>query len=256
MHMLETLAKNTRAAIADGTYDISYDLPRSGADLPGIIRESAHPPIIAEIKFSSPSLGSIRAASDPAPIAQSMAGAGAVAISVLTQPYLFGGSPDILAAVRRAVNVPIIMKDIILDEVQIDAAGRTGADYILLIRAIFERGLACDMDRFIAHAHEMGIGVLVEAHTAGEFERSLDTDADLVGINNRNLDTMEIDLGTTGRILDGYTGQRTIVSESGIETARHIADLRRAGAGAFLVGSGIMKASDIGARVRELAGAY
>ena len=116
----------------------------------------------------------------------------------------------------------MLMKDIIVDKIQIDAARKIGADYMLLIQSLFDIGLLGDIDEFIEYGHKNGLKVLVEAHTKSEFENSLRTDADLVGINNRNLDTLQIDINTTKNLLEGYDKTRIIVSESGIETPQDI----------------------------------
>jgi indole-3-glycerol phosphate synthase len=147
------------------------------------------------------------------------------------------------------------MKDIIVDKIQIDAARKIGADYMLLIQSLFDIGLLGDIDEFIEYGHKNGLKVLVEAHTKSEFENSLRTDADLVGINNRNLDTLQIDINTTKNLLEGYDKTRIIVSESGIETPQDIQFLKKCGASAFLIGSSIMKSENIKENVRSLVNA-
>lgn len=253
--MLKKLVGNSRAAIDSGTYDVSYRLESPGRDLLGIIRDSRHAALITEIKFASPSMGRIRTESDPAGIAGRMVRGGAAALSVLTQPHLFGGSPEYFARVRGAVDVPMLMKDIIIDRAQIDAAQNLGADYILLIQSLSGAGYA-DTDGLADYAHRLGLGVLLEVHTKKEFDHALSSGADLVGINNRNLDTLEVDLSVTGDILSGYDGARPIVSESGIRTARDVLRLREYGAAAFLVGSHIMQTDNITGAVRDLVEAY
>lgn len=253
---LERLYKNSQAAIDDGIYDVSVHMPQSDYNLCDIIRTHPHATLITEIKFSSPSMGRIRTPSDPAVIARQMVQGGARAISVLTQPHLFGGSPEYLVRVREAVNVPILMKDIIIDRVQIDAGRLIGADYILLICSLFDQGYMNDIDAMIQYAHDSGLRVLLEAHTREELVCALDTDADLVGINNRNLDTLQVDSDTTCRILDGIQKTCPIVSESGISTPADILRLRACGADAFLVGSSIMQGGSIADDVQRLAGAY
>jgi len=129
--------------------------------------------LITEIKFSSPSLGKIRTLSDPVSIAQAMITGGAKALSVLTQPNLFNGSPDYFMQVRKAVDVPMLMKDIIINKVQIDAAEKMGADYMLLIQSLFDQNYLKEIDEFIEYAHKKGLKVLVEAHSKSEFENAL-----------------------------------------------------------------------------------
>lgn len=251
-NMLEKLASNSQKAISDGTYDIKYKNKKSEMDLLAQIKNSKHAPLITEVKFSSPSLGSIRDISDPVAIAKQMVAGGAVGLSVLTQPYLFNGSPEYFTKVRNNIQIPLLMKDIVVDKVQIDAAEKIGADTILLIQAIFDKKFARDMDDFVSYAHKKNLLVLVESHTKEEFARSALTDADILGINNRNLDTLEIDLGTTKSILEGRKEKRIIISESGIESPKDVQFLRKCGADAFLVGSSIMKSKDIKGLVSEL----
>ncbi len=256
MHVLEKLVNNSQAAIDNGTYEIRESIPPGGTNLVRAIRASRHAAIVAEVKFSSPSLGKIRTRSDPASVAAEMIRGGAVALSVLTQPYLFGGSPQYFMRVRRTVDVPMLMKDIIVDRVQIDAAQRMGADYILLISSMFEYGYLHDVAEYIGYAHKKGLRVLLEVHTANEMRQALKADADLIGINNRDLDTLEVDLATTEGILASVATDRLVLSESGIRAPGDIRRLRAAGAAAFLVGSSIMGSDDISGYVRELVNAY
>ncbi len=255
-NILKRLVENSRTAINDGTYEIDANLEKSNKDLVQIIKNNSHPTLLTEIKFSSPSLGKIRTVANPASIAEQMIAGGSKALSVLTQPNLFHGSPEYFMKVRQAVDVPLLMKDIIIENIQINAAEKMGADYILLIQSLFDKGFLADIDGFIRHAHKKEVGVLLEVHTRQEFANALDTKADLIGINNRDLDTLEIDLKTTETILDGYEKTRPILSESGIDTPEDILYLKKSGADAFLIGSSIMKSNDIQDKVRGLVSAY
>lgn len=250
--MLEKLANNSQKAISDGTYDISYKNSKSEKDLIKQIRGNKHASLITEVKFSSPSLGNIREVSDPVMIAKQMVDGGAVGLSVLTQPYLFNGSPDYFTKIRKSVKVPLLMKDIVVDKSQIDAAEKLGADMVLLIQAIFDKKFAKDIDEFVSYAHKKKLLVLLESHTKKEFSDSAKTKADILGINNRNLDTLEIDLETTKSILKDRDEKRIIISESGVESPKDIQFLKKCGADAFLVGSSIMKSKDIKGLVSEL----
>ncbi len=250
--MLEKLANNSQKAINDKVYEINYKNSNSGKNLIDQIRNNKHASLITEVKFSSPSLGDIREISDPVLIAKQMVEGGAVGLSVLTQPYLFNGSPEYFTKIRKQVQVPLLMKDIVVDKVQIDAAEKLGADVVLLIQAIFDKNFARDIDDFIAYAHKKDLLVLLESHTQKEFTDSAKTQADILGINNRNLDTLEIDLQTTQTILKDKNEKRIIISESGIESPKDIQFLRKCGADAFLVGSSIMKSKDIKGLVEEL----
>lgn len=249
------LVENSRKAISDGTYEISESLQHSPFDLMESVRLNRHASLITEVKFSSPSLGQIRSEVDPLKTAQAMVRGGAIALSVLTQPHMFNGSPKYFVEIRKQLKIPMLMKDIIIDRVQIDAARKMGADYVLLIQSLFDSGVLKEIDEFIGYMHKNGLKVLVEAHTKTEFENALKTDADMIGINNRNLDTLEIDINTTKKILDGYKKDRMIIAESGIESPEDIVFLSKCGADAFLVGSSIMKSQNIEQSVRRLVDA-
>jgi len=251
-NMLEKLAKNSQKAINEKVYEINYKNPKSEKNLIEQIRNNKHASLITEVKFSSPSLGDIRENSDPVLIAKQMVQGGAVGLSVLTQPYLFNGSPKYFTEIRKQVQIPLLMKDIIVDKVQIDAAEKLGADIVLLIQAIFDKNFASDIDEFISYAHKKNLLVLLESHTKKEFTDSVKTQADILGINNRNLDTLEIDLKTTQTILKDRDEKRIIISESGIGSPKDIQFLHKCGADAFLVGSSIMKSKDIKGLVSEL----
>ena len=255
-NILKRLVTNSQIAIDDGTYDIDANLDKSSKDLIQIIKTNPHPTLLTEIKFASPSLGKIRTLTEPASIAKQMIAGGSKALSVLTQPNLFHGSPEYFMKVREAVDVPLLMKDIMIENIQIDAAEKIGADYILLIQSLFDQGFLKEIDEFIEYAHKKELKILLEVHTKQEFVNALKSKADLIGINNRNLDTLEIDLKTTETVLEGYEKSRPILSESGIETSEDIQYLKKCGADAFLVGSSIMKSDNIEEQVRKLVSAY
>ena len=254
-NILEKLVQNSRNAIDDDVYDISESLPKSKINLEEIITKSQHAPLITEVKFSSPALGKIRKISNPVDIALEMVNGGASALSVLTQPYLFDGSPDIFMKIRNVVKIPMLMKDITIDKVQIDAAKKIGADYFLLIQSLFDKKMVHDIEELIDYGHKNGVKVLVEAHTLNEFENACNTNADIIGINNRNLDTLKIDLNTTKEILEKSNHSKIVISESGIETQDNIRFLHKCGADAYLVGSSIMKTDDIQHAVQNLVNA-
>jgi len=251
-NILEKLVNNSRKAIDEGVYDIKESLPNSGIDLGNVIVNSQHAPLITEVKFSSPALGNIRKISDPIEIAVQMVNGGASALSVLTQPYLFDGSPEFFMKVRKVVEIPMLMKDITIDKVQIDAAKKIGADYFLLIQSLFDKKMVLEMDELIDYGHKNGVKVVVEAHTSEEFENACKTNADIVGINNRNLDTLKIDLNTTKNILEKSDSTKIIISESGIESKEDIRFLHKCGARGYLIGTAIMKNENIEQTVRGL----
>ncbi|HYX71847.1 MAG TPA: hypothetical protein VE732_03695, partial [Nitrososphaera sp.] len=164
---LKRLVDNSYKAIDQGAYEIKQSFTHDGISLKKTIRLCAHAPLITEIKFSSPSQGKIRSKSEPAEIAKIMVDSGAIGISVLTQPSLFNGSIEYLATIRRALmRVPVLMKDITVSTIQIDAGKKAGADCVLLIKSIFDHNLAeDDMDKLSEHAKKRGIEVIVEVHT-------------------------------------------------------------------------------------------
>ncbi len=255
-NILKKLVENSKRAIDDGVYEINEQLEKSNYDFIDIINTNSHPTLLTEVKFSSPSLGKIRTISDPLKIAKQMIDGGSRALSVLTQPHLFNGSPEFFMAIRREVKVPMLMKDIVVDKIQIEAGRKIGADFMLLIQSLFDKKFLDDIDEFVEFGHKNGLKVLLEVHTLEEFNNALKTNADLIGINNRNLDTLEIDLTTTEKILKNFDSSRPIISESGIESPDHIKFLKESGASAFLIGSSIMKSQNIEEHVKKLVNAY
>ena len=255
-NILRKLVNNSQMAIDDGTYDIDVNLQKSSKDFVQIIKTNPHATLLTEVKFASPSLGKIRTLTDPASIAKQMIAGGSKALSILTQPHLFHGSPEYFIKVRQSVEIPLLMKDIMIDKIQIDAAKKIGADYILVIQSLFDQGYLKEIDEFIDYGHKQGLDILLEVHTKEEFQNALKTEADIIGINNRNLDTLEIDLKTTERVLEGYEKSRIILSESGINTTEDIQYLKKCGADAFLIGSSIMKSDNIEEQVKKLVNTY
>jgi len=255
-NILKKLVNNSQMAIDDGVYDVDVNLQKSDKDFKQIITSNPHATLLTEVKFSSPSLGKIRTIGDPSNIAKQMIAGGSKALSVLTQPHLFNGSPEYFIKVREAVDVPLLMKDIMIDKIQIDTAKKIGADYMLVIQSLFDQNFLTDIDEFIDYGHKQGLNILLEVHTKEEFQNALKTKADLIGINNRNLDTLEIDLKTTELVLSDYNDSKLILSESGISTSEDIRYLKKCGADAFLIGSSIMKSDNIEEQVRKLVNSY
>lgn len=260
-YSLKVLADNSYRSISEGRYDVEkgYQLSHEPLSIRKSILRCSHAPLITEVKLSSPTEGNLSASLDETNIAsaaQEMADNGAVALSVLTQPHLFSGSIKHLSAIRKCVSVPILMKDIIVSEVQIQSAKKIGADCILLIKSVFDNDLAeGSMEKFSAQARAKGLSTLVEVHSENEFKEVLKESAnyDLIGINNRDLNTFEVDLDVTRRLLMKYDkGKNIIVSESGIKLPNQIVLLKEAGADAFLIGTGIIKSGNISSKVREL----
>jgi len=255
-NILKKLVNNSQMAIDDGVYDVDVNLQKSDKDFKQIITSNPHATLLTEVKFSSPSLGKIRTIGNPSNIAKQMIAGGSKALSVLTQPHLFNGSPEYFIKVREAVDVPLLMKDIMIDKIQIDTAKKIGADYMLVIQSLFDQKFLTDIDEFIDYGHKQGLNILLEVHTKEEFQNALKTKADIIGINNRNLDTLEIDLKTTELVLSDYDDSKLILSESGISTSEDIRYLKKCGANAFLIGSSIMKSDNIEEQVRKLVNSY
>jgi indole-3-glycerol phosphate synthase len=206
--------------------------------------------LIAEVKRASPSAGSIAADADPVAQARAYAAAGAAAVSVLTEHTHFGGSLDDLADVRAVVDVPLLRKDFLIDADQLLAARAAGADAVLLIAAsLDDDGLRA----MIAASRELGMEPLVESHTDEDLERVLATDARIVGVNARDLETLEVDVAAA-RTRIGRIGDRIAVFESGIRTRADVEDAVAAGASAILVGETLMRAGDPAATARALLG--
>ncbi len=209
--------------------------------------------LIAEVKKASPSRGLIRCDFDHVAIAEAYARAGASAVSILTEPGFFLGSPDHLAAVaasRFAHSVPLLRKDFIIDPYQVYGARAYGADAVLLIAAILERDR---LDSLLSLSHDLGMTCLVEAHNKRDLDVALLSEARVIGINNRDLHSFEVDLSTFERLRPCVPADRLVVAESGIHGPADIRRLARAGADAVLVGEALMSADDIDAVTREFA---
>jgi indole-3-glycerol phosphate synthase len=253
MDFLDKLANDAQVTIDSGYYENINPSKRISANFKDAIKNCRTNAIISEIKAASPSAGTIRTNVNPTEIARAMQSGGAVGLSVLTEPKHFNGSLQTLSKARSAVKLPILMKDIILSPLQIEAAAKLGANAVLLIEALFERGYGkMGINEIIEYAHVRGIEVLLETHSEPEFLCAGRTNADLIGINNRNLATLKIDLHTTERILKKNPNhKKTVISESGIQSVSDLQLLRSYGADAFLIGSSIMLTDKIKDKVRE-----
>ena len=209
--------------------------------------------LVAEVKKASPSRGVLRADFEPVPLARQYAEAGASAISVLTDEEHFQGSLDHLRAIRQALRdgPPLLRKDFLFDEYQVYEARASGADALLLIAAILETSLLAEL---AALADSLGMTALVEVHDEAEVERVLQAGAEVIGINNRDLRTFEVDLATTERLRPLVPPEKTVIAESGIFTRQDMQRLEAIGVNAALIGEALVTAADPGAKVRELLG--
>ena len=191
----------------------------------------------------------LRADYDPVAIAKGYEAAGAAAISVLTEPTFFDGSLDHLIAVRAAVEIPILRKDFVVSEYQLLEAKAAGADAVLLIVAALR---PVELKVLHDHARRYGLDALVEVHDEHELDIAIDAGARIVGVNNRNLRTLEVDLGASDRLMANMPADIVAISESGLKSAEDIARLKQLGYRAFLIGERFMAAADPGAELTQL----
>ncbi len=208
--------------------------------------------VIAECKRRSPSRGVLRAEYDPVAIARGYVDAGAAAISVLTEPTFFDGSLEHLAAIRAAVDAPLLRKDFIVSEYQLLEAKAAGADAVLLIVAALRPS---ELASLLASATTLGLDALVEAHNGDEVTIALTAGARIVGVNNRNLRTLEVDVEASERLIGQIPEDVVAVSESGLRSAEDLVRLQALGYRAFLIGERFMVEADPGAALRGLLNA-
>ena len=264
--MLKTLVKNSIKAIDDGMYEINGDREYSNhtcLSMRNSILKCNQNPLLTEIKYASPSRGTLVDYNEMnvEEIATTMEKAGAVGISILAQPHLFNGSINNILRARKYVTLPILMKDIVVSDVQIKAAKKAGADCILLIKTVFDSNLSeGSLETMAEYAKKIGLEVILETHDEIEFSDAVKTNSkskkpfNLIGINNRNLTTLEVDLDTTVRILsENSKSNNIVISESGIKDRADIIKLKSAGADAFLIGTTLMeKSKEMGQKIKEL----
>lgn len=249
--------KRAELAVAKATEPFA-DLKRRAADAPlsRSLEQALRKPgigLIAEVKKASPSRGLLRSDFDPETLAQTYAEAGAAAISVLTDKKHFQGSLDHLRGISGAIPdaPPLLRKDFLFDEYQLYEARSAGADAVLLITAILEPALLSEL---IAISRSLGMDSLVEVHDEPELERALAAGAEIIGVNNRDLRTFDIDLSTTELLAPLVPAERIIVAESGIFSRDDIRHLAAWGVHAVLIGEALVTAPDPGTKIRELFG--
>src|ERR687898_1720400 len=255
MGMIEELAEAARAGAEGRSDEVPLEeLQRRLAERPeqrpfgeALVRPGLS--VIAEFKRRSPSAGEIRAGATPAETASAYEEGGAAALSVLTDGRHFGGSLDDLRAARAACALPVLQKDFIVGRYQVYEAAAAGADAILLIVAALERD---ELARLHDEARGLDLDCVVEVHSEEELESALSIDAEVIGVNNRNLDDFAVDVQTTFELITDVPAGKTVVSESGIAERETLEELERVGVDAVLIGEALMRAPDPAAKVREL----
>jgi indole-3-glycerol phosphate synthase len=258
MAVLDEILEGKRSEIKQRQSGLSLpELKSRVKDLPSarsfliLLKDNSKTRIIAEIKKASPSAGIIRQEFYPDKIAQSYYAGGAAAISILTEENFFHGSINYLSQVKGTVPLPVIRKDFVIHPYQVYESRYYGADALLLIATILGTEELKDL---VGLCLDIGLEPLVEVHSQPDLDKALATPATLIGINNRNLLTMRIDLSTTQSLLKAIPSTKTIISESGIKTREDIVRLESWGIKAFLIGEVLMQAGDIKNKLQELLG--
>lgn len=257
--ILDEILKKTRADLEKRKVEYPLEwLGRSLAynpfvpkDVKSALRSTPENPyrIIAEVKKASPSKGVIREDFDPMLIAQQYEKGGADSLSILTEPHFFQGDKEYLGMVRRYVNLPLLRKDFIVDKYQLVEALAFGADYVLLIAAALSRK---ELKELYDYALHLGLDVLVEVHDKSDLIKATFAGADIIGINHRNLETFEMDMSLSAKLIPLIPNGKIIVAESGITEHETVVELSKIGADAFLVGEHFMRQADITAAVKAL----
>ena len=249
----ETAARKRKISEQDFR-EMAADAPAAGGFSAALRARLAdgRPAVIAELKKASPSRGALRADFDPAGLAAGFRRGGAAALSVLTDAKYFQGSGAVLELARRGGGLPILRKDFILEPYQIHESRAMGAAAVLLIAAALPGGELAALHRL---ARDCGLDALVEVHDEDELARAAAAGAELIGVNNRDLQTFAVDLAVTERLAPLAPPGALLVAESGVRGAGDLARLRRCGVGAFLIGEALMRAADPGARLAELLAA-
>lgn len=254
--ILARIVASKRAEVAAlreraGALERALDAAPPARSFEGALRRPGEVALVAEVKRRSPGAGDIHPELDPVILASSYVAGGAAALSVLTDQEYFGGSLEDLRRVREAVPVPILRKDFTIDPLQVIEARGAGADAVLLIVRILDDAA---LTRLLRLGTELGLGVLVEVHEAGELDRALQAGARIVGINNRDLRTFRTDLGVTEALMQRLPDDVLVVSESGLRTREDVLRVGARGADAVLVGEGLLRAADPGTAAAAMTG--
>jgi indole-3-glycerol phosphate synthase len=220
-------------------------------DISASLNDKENINLICEVKKASPSKGLILINYDPVKIAKIYEEAGAKAISVLTESDFFLGSLNDLRDVKNATSIPVLRKDFIIDEYQLYESRYFGADCVLLITRILEKS---ELENFIRLAKKLNLQCLVEVHTKNELKKALECEAENIGINNRNLDSLNVNIKTSLSLFPSIPPGKRVVSESGIKGKKEIEMLKNCGINSFLIGESLLTSSDIKAKMKELLG--
>jgi indole-3-glycerol phosphate synthase len=228
--------------------------PKTRGFLAAITQNGHNVRIIAEVKKASPSTGVIRKKFDPLEIAQEYEAGGAAAVSVLTDEKYFQGSLENLTLIKERIALPVLRKDFIIDPYQVYESRAAGADAILLIADALKANKGEKLRELLGLADSLSMAALVEVHDEADLEAALEAGAGIIGINNRDLTTLKIDIETTMRLMPLIPEGKIVVSESGINSSGEITRMRGAGVAAFLIGTSLVKETDISTKLKELMG--
>lgn len=259
--ILDDIVKKTKEDLAKREKEFTMDwlgkslafngyMPRDPRPLLASTKKDPYK-IIAEVKKASPSKGVIRENFDPLTIGQAYERGGANAISVLTEPHFFQGNIEYLTALRRYTSLPLLRKDFIVNEYQVLEALVYGADFILLIAKVLAKK---DLKALLDYARKLGMEALVEIHDKPDLVKAIACGADIIGINHRNLETFEMDMSLSEKLIPLIPNGKIIVAESGIVSHEQVVELSKVGVDAFLVGEHFMRQEDEEQAVRELKG--
>ncbi len=251
MDELRRLVQNAQTLLRDGYYAVQGEVERAPSLLESLAVADRPSDVIVEIKFASPSHPEPVAAAFP-DVIETLADARPLGLSVLAEPRIFGGRLEYVRA-AATTGLPVLFKDVVVDPRQIEAAAACGASAVLVIQTLSTRGLPVAAPQgLIDRAHDLDLDVVLEVHTMEDLDAARTTDADILGINNRDLSTLRVDLTTTAALLASRPKDRPVIAMSGIERRDQVEAMRRAGADAVLVGTSVMTAPDPRRKLEEL----
>lgn len=251
MKDLREFMANAQNLVKGGYYETSFRIPKSPSLLQRLHSFRGKVPLIAEIKFSSPTASSGLTKRDFPRVLDSFVNARPLALSILTEPHVFNGDISFLAESSER-GLPTLMKDFIMNEQQIRCAASCGASAVLLIQKAFTKGYASSRDALIDTVHSLGMETVLEVNDEEEWDEAITSNSDIIGINNRDLETMEVDLHRTYRILSSRSKDRPVIAMSGIRSRQQVQEMLMAGADAVLVGSALMSSTDPGEELRKI----